>query len=51
MKQPFFKPGQSLFWDNDINPEGLALSFNRGIWFGTRVQLLAQRNLRRREHA
>jgi hypothetical protein len=35
MKQPFFKPGQSLFWDGDINPEGLALSFNRGIWFAT----------------
>lgn len=35
MKQPFFKPGQSLFWDNDINPEGLAVTFNRGIFFGT----------------
>lgn len=35
MKQPFFKPGQSLFWDNDVNPEGLAVSFNRGQWFGT----------------
>lgn len=35
MKQPFVKPGQSLFWDNDINPEGLAFNFNRGIWFAT----------------
>jgi hypothetical protein len=35
MKQPFVKPSQSLFWDNDVNPEGLALSFNRGVWFGT----------------
>ena len=35
MKQPFFKPGQSLFWDNDINPEGLAVGFTRGIYFGT----------------
>jgi hypothetical protein len=35
MKQPFFKPGQSLFWDNDVNPEGLALNFTRGIFFGT----------------
>jgi hypothetical protein len=35
MKQPFFKPGQSLFWDNDINPEGLALGFNQGIFFGS----------------
>jgi hypothetical protein len=35
MKQPFFKPGQSLFWDGDVNPEGLAVGFNRGIYFGT----------------
>jgi cell division protein FtsB len=35
MKQPFVKPGQSLFWDNDVNPEGLAFNFNRGIWFAT----------------
>jgi cell division protein FtsB len=35
MKQPFFRPGQTLFWDNDINPEGLAFSFARGMFFGT----------------
>jgi hypothetical protein len=35
MKQPFVKPGQSLFWDNDINPEGLALGFQSGMFFGT----------------
>lgn len=35
MKQPFFKPGQSLFWDADINPEGLALTFKRGVLFGS----------------
>lgn len=35
MKQPFFKQSQSLFWDNDVNPEGLAVNFNSGIWFGT----------------
>ena len=35
MRQPFSKPAQSLFWDNDINPEGLAFSFARGMWFGT----------------
>jgi uncharacterized protein (UPF0335 family) len=34
MKQPFRRPGQSLFWDSDVNPEGLAVSFERGIWFG-----------------
>ena len=35
MKQPFYKPAGSLYWDNDINPEGLALTFNRGPWFGS----------------
>lgn len=35
MKQPFVKPGQSVFWDGDINPEGLALTFTRGMLFGT----------------
>jgi len=29
------KPGQSLFWDNDITPEGLALNFSSGMFFGT----------------
>jgi hypothetical protein len=24
-----------MFWDNDINPEGLALGFERGMFFGT----------------
>ena len=35
MKQPFFKNQQSVFWDNDINPEGLALTYSRGIFFGS----------------
>lgn len=35
MKQTFVKPGQSMFWDNDVNPEGLAFNFNRGMWFGS----------------
>jgi uncharacterized protein (UPF0335 family) len=35
MKQPFFKPGQSVFWDGDINPEGLAATFNSGMFFGS----------------
>jgi hypothetical protein len=35
MKQPFVKPGQSVFWDGDINPEGLAVTFNRGLLFGS----------------
>ena len=35
MKQPFVKPGQSMFWDNDITPEGLAVGFQTGMFFGT----------------
>ena len=36
MKQPFYKPASSThLWDNDINPEGLALGLASGIWFGT----------------
>ena len=35
MKQPFFKTAQSVFWDNDVNPEGLALTYGRGIFFGS----------------
>jgi hypothetical protein len=26
-KQPWFKPGNSLFYDNDVNPEGLAVKY------------------------
>jgi outer membrane murein-binding lipoprotein Lpp len=35
MKYPFVRPGQSLFYDGDVNPEGLAFGFNRGMWFGS----------------
>jgi hypothetical protein len=37
MKYPFWRPGsgQSMFYDNDVNPEGVALSFDRGMLFGT----------------
>lgn len=35
MKMPFVRPGQSLFWDNDINPEGIALTYGRGSLFGS----------------
>jgi hypothetical protein len=33
MKMPFFRPGQSLYWDNDVNPEGIALTYTRGTLF------------------
>jgi hypothetical protein len=35
MKQPFFKPSQSAYFDSDVNPEGVAVTFNRGNWFGS----------------
>jgi hypothetical protein len=35
MKQPYWRPGQSLFFDNDVNPEGIAVSFDRGLLFGS----------------
>ena len=35
MKQPFFKTTQSVLWDNDVNPEGLAINYSRGMFFGT----------------
>jgi hypothetical protein len=35
MKQPYWRPGQSLFFDGDINPEGIAVSFDRGLLFGS----------------
>jgi len=35
MKMPFVRPGQSLFWDNDINPEGIALTYTKGSMFGS----------------
>jgi hypothetical protein len=34
MANPFFKPGSDhLIYDNDLNPEGLALQYSRGDWF------------------
>jgi hypothetical protein len=32
---PIFRPGQSLFYDGDFNPEGGAVRFDRGMFFGT----------------
>jgi hypothetical protein len=35
MPNPIFRPGQSLFYDGDFNPEGGAVKFDRGMFFGT----------------
>ena len=32
---PIFRPGQSMFYDGDFNPEGGAVKFDRGMFFGT----------------
>ena len=33
MAYPWVRPSQSLFYDNDINPEGAAVNFNHGYFF------------------
>ena len=33
--QPVWRPGQSLFYDGDYNPEGGAVKFDRGMLFGS----------------
>jgi hypothetical protein len=35
MPNPIFRPGQSLFYDGDFNPEGGAIKVDRGMYFGT----------------
>ena len=35
MRMPFVRPAQSLFWDSDINPEGLAFTYGRGGLFAS----------------
>jgi len=32
---PYFRPGQSMFFDSDWNPEGGAVKFDRGMFFGS----------------
>ena len=36
-KQPWtiYRPGNSLFYDGDYNPEGVAVKYDRGMLFGT----------------
>jgi hypothetical protein len=35
MKMPFARPAQSMFWDSDINPEGLAVTYRIGSSFAS----------------
>jgi hypothetical protein len=32
---PFWRPGNSLFYDGDYNPEGGAVKYDRGMFFGS----------------
>jgi outer membrane murein-binding lipoprotein Lpp len=45
MKTPFARPGQSLYWDNDVNPEGIALTYSRGPWFGAAYGFWIEENV------
>lgn len=35
MPHQIFRPGQSMFYDGDYNPEGVAVKLDRGMFFGT----------------
>ena len=41
---PFWRPGQSLFWDGDLNPEAVAVTYDRGMFFGSGYAWMVQEN-------
>jgi hypothetical protein len=46
MRYPWVRPGMSLFFDGDINPEGIAVNFARGDFFAsTFYNILEERGL------
>lgn len=45
MATPFMRPGQSLFWDNDVNPEGVALTYGRGPWYASAYGFWVEENV------
>lgn len=45
MRVPYFRPGQSLFWDNDINPEGIAFTYTAGPWFANAYGFWVEENV------
>ena len=47
MKMPFERPGQSLLWDNDITPEGLAVTTGAGSMFGSAWSYWIDENVQR----
>jgi hypothetical protein len=45
MKYPWVRPGQSVLFDGDVNPEGLAVNFTHGAFFAsTFYNLLEERS-------
>ncbi|MCZ8131288.1 MAG: putative porin [Steroidobacteraceae bacterium] len=42
MPQPWVRPGSSLFFDSDVNPEGVAVNYTRGYFFGGASYVLLQ---------
>lgn len=45
MKMPYVRPGQSLFRDNDINPEGIAFTYANGSLFGSAYGFWVEENV------
>jgi hypothetical protein len=43
-KYPFWNPGRSLFFDADLNPEGGAVTYERGMFFGSAYGWWLQEN-------
>jgi TolA-binding protein len=43
-KQPYWRSGQSLFFDSDLNPEGAAVTYERGLFFGSAYGWMLQEN-------
>jgi hypothetical protein len=43
-KQPYWRTGQSLFFDADVNPEGAAFTYERGVFFGSAYAWMLQEN-------
>jgi hypothetical protein len=41
---PFWRPAYSLFWDGDVNPEALSVTYNHGMFFGSGYAWLVQEN-------
>jgi hypothetical protein len=45
MKMPFVRPAHSMFWDSDINPEGLAVTYGIGSSFASAWSFWVEENV------